>query len=107
MKNDRVPKNDEKRPILLRVPSPKPSPRLVRPNSPQNRPDKTEQEAEANHSIGHGNQRAGGLGIARRIKNLLKDIEVGQGSGQESGAVSDGDGYDMSGQPKIGVQDRA
>src|SRR5262249_13536186 len=53
VQDQRVPDDDQDRPVLLRVPAPEPAPRLVRPDAAQHRADKAQECGEADHAVGH------------------------------------------------------
>src|SRR6202048_417994 len=56
VKNDGVPHYDKKRSILLWVPSPESSPRLIGPDSAEDGPNEAEQGSKANDTVHHSTE---------------------------------------------------
>src|SRR6516225_3643031 len=57
VKNDRVPQDNCQRAVLLRIPAPKATPRLIGPDSAKNSANQTEERRETNHAVNHPAER--------------------------------------------------
>ena len=104
MQNQRVPKHDDQRAILLRVPTPEAAPGLVRPDATQHGPDKTEQRGETDDAINHPRQSPARRRIQRPREYAAHDVNERQGSSDERASVTQCHDHDVRGEPEIGVQ---
>ena len=84
MQDYRIPEDDEKRAVFLWVPSPETAPRLVGPDTAENRPDKTEEGRETNDPVDHPGKRLRRGPIERRREGAAHDIGEGKKSGKKS-----------------------
>jgi competence protein ComEC len=53
VKDRRVPEHDHERSVLFGIPAPEAAPTVVGPQAAQHRADETEEESEADHTVGH------------------------------------------------------
>ena len=66
MQDERVPQHDQKRAVLLRVPTPESPPRLVGPDAAQDGPDEAEKQSEADGPVRHRDEHLRGRRIRAR-----------------------------------------
>src|SRR5205814_1326170 len=91
VEDEGVPQYDEERAVLLRVPAPESSPRLVGPDSAQDGADEAEEQREADDPVGHGHERLAGRRIEPGRELPAEGVADGEGAGEEGAAVPDGD----------------
>src|ERR1700720_2904920 len=78
VKNNRVPHYDKKRAVLLRVPSPESTPRLIGPDSSQDGSNEAEQGSKANDPVHHSTKCHRCRFVERGRKKAAEDIDNAQ-----------------------------
>ena len=104
VQDDRVPEDDEKRAVFLRIPSPETAPRLIGPDAAENRPDKTEEGRETNDPVDHAGKRSRRGPIERRRERAPHDVGEGEKSSKKSRGITERDTDNMRRQPAVRVE---
>src|ERR1700746_1967633 len=63
VQNNRAPKHDQHSPVLFLGPAPETSPRLIGPDSAEDRADETEQRSKTNDAVSHARKRIRSLPV--------------------------------------------
>src|SRR5207248_4908727 len=104
VQNNRAPENDQHCTIFFRIPTPEPSPGLVRPNSAEHSADETEQRRKANNAVSHPSERLGGLFRERTSENAAHDVNDREHSSEKHRGVTGSDCDYVSGEPDVRIK---
>src|SRR5438309_443830 len=101
-----APENDQDRAVLLRIPAPETAPRLIGPDTAENRADEAEESRETNDAVGHARKRIGRFLFKRRREDAADDVNHREHSGEEHGGITSCNCDHVSGEPDVGVEHR-